>query len=97
MLTSFDRQQWYENFGDAQVRDRINASSPELLVRSHYPYRAIITKGCRAYGLAEGDVFPYARTKHTIGNFPIEVTTYGKEKAPRSIHLGSDEAQLIEV
>jgi len=97
MLTSYDRTTWREDFADSSARDRISAATPDSVVRSYYPFKAVITKACKIYGFKEGDVLLYARTRHVVQPFPIEVTTYGVDKSPRILNLGSDEAQLLEI
>jgi hypothetical protein len=98
MLTTFDRSAWREDAEEERERSTLHLQSPEEMVRKHFPYKVILTHACKIYGFKEGDVLPYARTRHELQYYPIQAITYGiHASSTRLLYLASDEAILMEV
>ena len=98
MLTTYDKEQWVEDTEVEQKSSLIDHTTPESEVRRLYPYRAVVRGRCLAYQLKEGTIIHYARTKHSINQFPIEACTYGMGNGKvKLLCLNSQEVQLFEV
>jgi hypothetical protein len=101
MHTTFDRTKWVENDLAEQQRDHVNRETTPATARALYPFKARARKRLVAYGLAEGQVFRYARCRLTPQFYPIEVMigiaddTAGTH--PRRLYGSSDEIELLEV
>ena len=101
MLKTFKRDEWKEDPAEEAKRSAVlrgNATEPE--VRALFPYRAVTKRRLPVYGIPEGSVLSYVRTKHELALYAIEgvIGIHGDawDRTPRRIVLSSDEVQLIE-
>ena len=101
MQTTFDRSKWVDDDVKDKERDALDQRTSPVVARELFPFRARAKKRLAAYGLAEGEVFLYARCRMTPQFYPIEVMIGiagdPKHGHPRKLYASSDEIQLLEV
>ena len=100
MQTTFDRSKWYEDHLAEKRRDELDQKTDPAAVRQLFPFKARAKKKLMAYGILEGTVFEYARTKMVANFYPIEIMVGiagdTSNHIPRKLCVSSDEVQLIE-
>ncbi len=73
MQTSYIPACWVEDGTEERLRTALDSHSEPALVRELFPLRARLLSTDASYGFPVGHVFEYARTKHKLSLYPIEV------------------------
>ena len=102
MQTSYTPNDWNEDGTESRLRDALNKDSSPDLVRKLYPFQAKLLKHDGTYGFQAGYIFKYARTKHKLSLYPIEICTALEPRELKGLvtgihHYSSDEAELMRV
>jgi len=102
MQTSYSPAHWVEDGTEERQRALLDGKSDPALVRQLFPLRARLLATDASYGFPIGHVFEYARTKHKLSLYPIEVCAVFEtgRRNPAFLHgvchhYNSEEAELL--
>jgi len=103
VLQTFIRSEWKESPKDEVDIKMLTQAMGEAHIRRYFPYKGTMLENCLAYGLKKGDAVPYARTRHEVNTFPIQILSIGLPKGakcdstPHVFAMKSSEIQVMEV